>query len=182
MDIQRIQAMYSAQLQPAFKAQPAAKPIVSQFQSVLDGVTPQQNSNPLEMLGQPYQPLNDYMPIRPVEDLSQTQEKNSAVWEQISEQYDVRDMSLNDMQKMSQSLYDQGAIGLFDHAIMSFDQSRINEELGLDPPQNDHLKKDWIELFEKDVDTQKENGNQQNVENLERILGYLHKIDDAKSK
>ncbi len=93
----------------------------------------------------------------------------------VAKQYDVRHMSPLDMSKLSQRLYDTGAISFKDHSLLSF-----QPELGAGFVGDASLAtapKDFMQAWEQQLVNHQQRGEEAFAENDRRILNILGNID-----
>lgn len=101
---------------------------------------------------------------------------SSDIWNYVASRYNPRNMTMDEMREMCQTLYDAGEISLQELGRMTIDYSRIPgatkyRELGQGLPI------DWIAEFEDRLALQKAYGTKEGVNNFEKVLGYLNKIE-----
>jgi hypothetical protein len=103
-----------------------------------------------------------------------------SIWREIASKYDVHSITAGETADLSQELYNAGEISLFDHAILSFDPSRIPYGTGFLTPADSTGHRDLIAEYEDRIYLDKKMSSGQNIVNDERVLEYLKRIDAAK--
>ncbi len=114
----------------------------------------------------------------------------SSPWYQIANNFDVRHMTADDMEEMSQTLFENGAISFSDHALLSFqpeNQPGFGDSylgiLGTRPLLTESWPdgtRDWINEYETRLDFDRQNGGG-HEKTLNHILGHLERLDIIKS-
>lgn len=91
---------------------------------------------------------------------SSTQKDSSALYEEISNKYDVRNATFEEIVEMSNELYKAGEISFKEHAVLTFDFGRATNHLKQNAPgyiltsfdmyetsANSNGQRDWIAEF-----------------------------------
>lgn len=119
-------------------------------------------------------------------DNSYPKTKSVNIWTQLTDKYDIRHASFDELCELSTSLYDAGEISLFDHAMFTFDWKRAAADLAKTfpdavsdlnlTPADAAGNRDWIAEFEarakRDFRTNNIRGYVEN-QKLSKILRQL---------
>lgn len=94
-----------------------------------------------------------------------------SVWHRIGREVDVRSLSPEDLAKVSWMLYDNGAIGLGDHATLSFDGSS-----GLLTGADASGRVDWVAEFQARLARHRAEGDAQSAARDQGALDILARL------
>ncbi len=94
-----------------------------------------------------------------------------SVWHRIGREVDVRSLSQEDLAKVSWMLYDNGAIGLSDHATLSFDCSS-----GLLTGADASGRVDWVAEFQARLARHQAEGDAQSAARDKSALDILARL------
>lgn len=94
-----------------------------------------------------------------------------SVWHRIGREVDVRSLSQDDLAKVSWMLYDNGAIGLSDHATLSFDGSS-SLLTGTDASG----RVDWVAEFQARLARHRAEGDAQSAARDQGALDILARL------
>lgn len=100
-----------------------------------------------------------------------------SIWQKMASAYDVRHITTEETADLSQSLYDAGEISLLDHALLSFDPSRIPYGTGFLTEGDNAGHHDLISEYETRMNMDQETGSKQNLVHDQRIYEYLKRLD-----
>lgn len=103
------------------------------------------------------------------------------IWKELSNQYDIRNATIDELCDITLKLYKAGEISLFDHAFLSFDLDKALRELRIRfniplPKTNIDGKKDWIAEYEARANMHLERGDIVGYKNMQRMLGILRRL------
>lgn len=98
-----------------------------------------------------------------------------SIWHQIGQEVDVRSLTRDDLAKVSQLLYDNGAISLQDHATMSFDPSFAGSTNLLTSP-NSEGQVDWVAEFQARLRQHSKAGDKDAAAGDQRILEIFARL------
>jgi len=119
----------------------------------------------------------------PVKSSSETSRGNpieaESIWQKMASAYNVRHITAEETADLSQSLYDAGEISLLDHAILSFDPSRIPYGTGFLTEGDNTGHHDLISEYETRMNMDQKTGNRQNLVHDQRVYEYLKRLDAA---
>lgn len=118
--------------------------------------------------------------------------KNNAsnVWEDLSNKYDVKNATFDDIVDIANSLYEAGEISLKEVALMTFDYERATNDLKqrfggassdfsmFVTEANENGKRNWIEEFKERANKQFGFGNLIGHSNNLNIYNILQKLDN----
>lgn len=105
----------------------------------------------------------------------------SAVWADAARDIDVRDATPREILKLSNQLYQAGAISYDDHLSLSF-QPDINLDTPSESKPFSHDKKDHIALWQaKEQNVIRFGGDRPQIEDTHRIQAILTYVDSLKS-
>lgn len=113
----------------------------------------------------------------------------SNVWSELSENYDVRNSTLDDMKEISKKLYEAGEISFRDHAILTFDYDKAVNDLNAHfhgkttinvSINNQNKAKDWIAEFENRTQKSRQFGDLISYQRNMNVLNMLHQLDNTK--
>lgn len=98
-----------------------------------------------------------------------------SIWHQLGQEADIRSLTREEMAKVSQLLYDNGAITLADHATMSLDPSFSGSaELLTAPDSSGRI--DWMAEFQARLEQHGRMGDTQAAENDQRVLEIFSRL------
>src|SRR5690554_5373818 len=99
-----------------------------------------------------------------IKEANSQQVNSSNIWRELSNKYDVRNATFEEITEVSKALYDAGEISLKEVAILSFDYEKATRDLIHDATQqgiqispnfsmyetkaNEYGQRDWIKEFE----------------------------------
>lgn len=111
--------------------------------------------------------------------IEQTVGENANIWAELSEKYDIRNSSFNELCEISAKLYQAGQIYLFDHAMLTFDPNSLAHPAKafkyLTTASSDG-KRDWIAEHEARVKRDLENGNTIGYKVNKNVLTILERL------
>ena len=111
---------------------------------------------------------------RPAQAMPQAQPQES-VWHQLGRGTDVRSLTRDEFAALSQTLYQNGAIDLRDHATMSFDPSFAGST-GLLTKPDGAGKVDWVAEFQARLARHREEGDEASALQDSRVLDILGRL------
>lgn len=122
--------------------------------------------------------------------LKLTQSQREAVWKEISNKYDVRKATFEEVTEISRKLYEAGEITGLEHAIITFDFERATNSLKQYAPgyvpnsftmyqtaANSNGERDWIAEFEARASKDFQYGQLAAYQTKSKILSVLRKLD-----
>ncbi len=112
-------------------------------------------------------------PIKPV-----------STWRNMAEKYNIRSITPEETADLSSELNNAGAISNLEHVLLTY-QPLSEGAISYHTQADSNGRRDLIAEFEARIEFAKSNiGSKppKYIENIERILGYLNKIDAAKGK
>jgi hypothetical protein len=98
-----------------------------------------------------------------------------SIWHQIGQEVDVRSLTRDELAKVSQLLYDNGAISLQDHATMSFDPSFAGSTNLLTTPDSAG-QVDWVAEFQARLRQHTTAGDTEAAAGDQRILEIFARL------
>lgn len=98
-----------------------------------------------------------------------------SIWHQLGQQVDLRSMTREELAKISLFLYDNGAISLQDHAVMSFDPSFAGSTNLLTSP-NSAGQVDWVAEFQARLRQHTSAGDTEAASGDQRILEIFARL------
>lgn len=98
-----------------------------------------------------------------------------SVWHQLGKGLDVRSLTRDELAAVSQQLYENGAIDLSDHAVMSFDPSFAGST-GLLTASDASGKVDWVAEFQARLTRHLEEGDEGAAGQDRRVLDILGRL------
>lgn len=113
----------------------------------------------------------------------------SNVWSELSEKYNVRNATFDDIKEISSRLYEAGEISFRDHSILTFDYDRavnylkahFHGKTTIDVSTNNQNKaKDWIAEFENRTQKSRQFGDLISYQGNMNVLNILHQLDHTK--
>lgn len=123
-------------------------------------------------------------------ELNESQPTFSNIWEELSETYDVRNATFNDIKNVAQTLYKAGEISGRDMATLTFDYEKaindiqiysrtsVSADFNINETVADELdRRDWISEFEKRATKDLKYGNLIGHANKSKILNILYQLD-----
>lgn len=104
-------------------------------------------------------------------------------WREAGQKYNVRSMSLAEMDEMTMQLYQGGAISLSDRALLTLDPTRVpvaGQRLSEDSIRltkaDAQGRRDWIAEYELQKARAEALGETQNAANDQRLLDVLRRV------
>ncbi len=144
--------------------------ISKNFSKGMSSTTHTQTNNPSAKFSTD---ISKETPIKPV-----------SIWRNMAEEYDIRSINPEETAELSSELHNAGAISNLDYVLLVMEP--ISEGANSYHTQADsNGRRDLIAEFEARIEFAKSNigsNPPMYIENIERILGYLNKIDAAKGK
>jgi len=111
------------------------------------------------------------------------QAAGSSAWREAGQNYDVCNMNLAEMEKMTTQLYEAGSISLFDKAVLTFDPTQVpvnGQQLGEDSIRltkgDAQGRRDWIKEFELQKARAESLGETRNAAVDARMLEVLRRV------
>lgn len=98
-----------------------------------------------------------------------------SIWHQLGRDVDVRALTREDLARVSQLLYGNGAIGLQEHAVMSFDPSFAGST-GLLTSPDSAGRVDWVAEFSVRLERHLAAGDTQAAAGDRRVLDILARL------
>ncbi|MEC2077742.1 hypothetical protein [Metabacillus fastidiosus] len=127
--------------------------------------------------------------IEPEKNGTLTYSGSSNVWKEISSKYNVRKATFEDIQEISQKLYEAGEISLAEHAILIFDCERVANDIKhrahvpvspnfsmYETVSNQNGERDWIAEFEARVKKDFKYGNLLGHQHNMKVLNILQRL------
>jgi hypothetical protein len=107
---------------------------------------------------------------------------NPSVWDELSKEYDIHHATFNELCDISQRLYNAKQISLADHAVLSFDPSRIpggDKANFYFTPADAYGKRDWIAEYQARANFELKNGNPSNCQYIVKhfVDGILRRLE-----
>lgn len=128
-------------------------------------------------------------PVEGNQKTSSTQKDSSAIYEELSSRYDVRNATFGEIVEMSGALYGAGEISLSEHAALTFDYDRASDNLRRHSPgyisedfnlhetfANSNGQRDWIAEFEARASKNFKFGNILGYESDKKVLDILGRL------
>lgn len=112
----------------------------------------------------------------------------SNIWMNLSEKYDVTNMTFDQLKEISTALHEAGEISLFEHAMLTFDFNRASNSIKQDIPDapqtftmyateaNQFNERNWIEEFQQRADKASKHGNLMGHQSHLNIVSILQKL------
>ncbi len=123
--------------------------------------------------------VNSFASIEEKKNAEYVVNENPEIWEELREEYDVRNSSFDELCDMSMRLYLAGQITLFEHAVLIFDPSKFSQPAGFNfclTEANTEGKRDWIAEYEARAARDFKLGNMLGYKVKKNILGILERL------
>lgn len=104
------------------------------------------------------------------------------IWKELGGKHNVKDMTLESMQTISLTLYNNDKITIHEHTVMTFSLNKDAGEGNGNPfltEANDEGKRDWIAEFKARLEEHRANSDEQAAEMDQRILTILERLQAA---
>ena len=124
------------------------------------------------------QPVQDsYSSVQAKATKAQEGNDSSAVWDELSQKYDIRNATSDEFSDIASQLYEAGQISASEYSSMTFDPSKspVKKNIFLTPTNQDG-KRDWIAEFEKRAELQLRFGDKLGYSNSNNIIEILKRL------
>ncbi len=123
-----------------------------------------------------------------------TQKDSSTVYKVLSNKYDVRNATFEEIVEISKALYEAGEISFKEHAVLTFDFGRATDNIKRNAPgyisadfsmyetsANSNGQRDWIAEFGARASSHFKYGNLVGYQTNSKVLAILQKLDSTES-
>lgn len=129
----------------------------------------------------------------PVKNIAEKHEENPPInYEELAQQYDVRNATFEEIKEISNALYQAGEISMKEHMILTFDFGRATADIRRNAPgyvstdfdmyktpANENGQRDWIAEIKARAADHFKYGNIIGYETNSKILAVLQKMERA---